>query len=207
MSHFERDLNKEKLLGNFLDSVYKKLDLEFERVTDIDLQHSGVDLKYPKRDYIYIDEKAQLDYLNKSLPTFTFELSYLKNEEQKLGWLLDSSKLTTHYFLITGIYVEDEKDLKKGFKNCTITSVNRKKLLNYLELKGLSKHRLLQYDTDLRGFKEKNAKTEIEELKAKTEGLIYFSSHLSEQPINLQLRLKNLIKKGVAKQIYPLQSL
>ncbi len=202
MSYFRRDLNKEQLLGEYLDTVYSSLNLNFERITDLNLQHRGVDLLFPKKEGVYIDEKAQLDYLNKSLPTFTFELSYLKNGEQKLGWLLDDSKLTTHYFLVTGIYVEDEKDLTKGFKSCIITSVNRKKLLNYLESKGLSKERLLEYDTDLRDFEDKTLKNEIKELHPKTEGLLYFSSQLAEQPINLQLRLKHLIEVGVAKPLY-----
>ncbi|WP_299113127.1 hypothetical protein [uncultured Winogradskyella sp.] len=205
MSHFKRDLNKEQLLGEYLDTVYQSLNLHFERNEDLNLQHRGVDLLYPEKEGIFIDEKAQLDYLNKSLPTFTFELSYLKNGEQKLGWLLDESKLTTHYFLITGIYVMHKTDLSKGFKKCIITSVNCKKLLNHLELKNLSKKRLLQYDADLRDFEDKKLKNEIDELCPKTEGLLYFSPHLSEQPINLQLRLKYLIEIGVAKHIYPLR--
>lgn len=203
MSHFKRDLHKEQLLGNYLDKIYKKLHLNFERVTDINLQHHGVDLLYPKNDAVYIDEKAQLNYLNKSLPTFTFELSYLKNGDQKLGWLLDDSKLTTHYFLITGIYPVDETDLTKGYKSCKIISVDRNKLLNYLETKGLSKKRLLQYDADLRDFKDKKMKNSIEELDSKKEGLLYYSPHLAEEPINLQLRLKHLVSIKVAKQIYP----
>lgn len=202
MSNFKRDLNKEQLLGEYLDTVYSSLNLNFERITDLNLQLKGIDLLFPEREAIYIDEKAQLDYLNKSLPTFTFELSYLKKSEQKLGWLLDDSKLTTHYFLVTGIYTKVENDLSKGFRSCIITSINRKKLLNYLELKGLSKERLLQYDTDLRDFENKKNKHKIEELDSKSEGLLYFSSQLAEQPINLQLRLKHLIKVGVAKPLY-----
>ncbi|RZN82554.1 MAG: hypothetical protein EVB11_08105 [Winogradskyella sp.] len=206
MSNFKRDLHKEQLLGNYLDLVYETLNLKFERVRDSNLQHRGVDLLYTKNEAVYIDEKAQLDYLNKSLPTFTFELSYLKNKAPKLGWLLDDTKLTTHYFLVTGIYAKDEKDLKKGFTSCIITSVNQKKLMNYLESKDLTKERLLQYDADLRDFEDSKSRNTIKELNPKTEGLLYFSSQLSEQPINLQLRLKNLIEMGIAKQIYPLQS-
>lgn len=203
MSHFQRDLNKEKLLGKFLDTIYSTLNIKFERVEDINLQHRGVDLIYPENNAVFIDEKAQLDYLNKSLPTFTFELSYLKNNEQKLGWLLDDSKKTTHYFLITGIFAVDKDNLEKGFESCIITSVNRNKLINHLESKNLTKERLLQYDADLREFEIKKSRNVIEELQPKTEGLLYFSPQLAEQPINLQLRLKKLIKVGVAKQIYP----
>lgn len=206
MSHFKRDLHKEQQLGKFLDGVYQKLNLKFKRIEDLNQQHRGIDLIYPKNKAVFIDEKAQLDYLNKTLPTFTFELSYLKNNEQKLGWLLDDSKLTTHYFLITGIFTQNKSDISKGFKTCTITSVNRKKLLIFLDSKGLTKERLLHYDTDLRDFKNTKTKTLIKELNPNTEGLLYFSAQLAEQPINLQLRLQNLIKLKIAKQIYPLQS-
>lgn len=203
MSHFKRDLKKEKLLGNYLDSVYAFLNLKFNRTQDLNLQHKGIDLLFPKNRAVFIDEKAQLDYLNKSLPTFTFELSYLKNKEQRLGWLLDDTKVTTHYFLITSIFTNAKNDLSKGFKECKIISVNRKKLLHQLALKGLTKERLLQYDADLRDFEHKENKNSIMELNPKTEGLLFYSPQLTEQPINLQLRLKNLIKIGVAKQIYP----
>ena len=203
MSHFERDLNKEKLLGKFLDGIYESLNLEFERIEDISLQQQGIDLIYLQNETILIDEKAQLDYLNKSLPTFTFELSYLKNDAQKIGWLLDNNKKTTHYFLITGIYTNEKSDLSKGFKSCVITSVNRKKLMKHLQSKGLDKTRLLQYDSDLRDFEVKTIKNPIAEINFKTEGLLYFLPQLAEKPINLQLRLKYLLKIGVAKQIYP----
>ena len=203
MSHFERDLYKEKQLGKYLDDIYNSLNLNFERVEDLTLQHKGVDLVFPENEAVFIDEKAQLDYLNKNLPTFTFELSYLKNNEKRLGWLLDDTKITTHYFLVTGIHVKDEKGLNKGFTACKITSVNRKRLLNYLKSKGLTKERLLQYDSDLRDFDSKLNKNPISELHPKLEGLLFFSPQLTEQPINLQLRLKHLIKVNVAKQVYP----
>ena len=79
MSFFKRDLKKEKILSKYLDGVYNKIPLTVQRINDLDLQYKGVDLIYNNNGAkIYIDEKAQLDYLNSDLPTFTFELSYLK---------------------------------------------------------------------------------------------------------------------------------
>lgn len=204
MSFFERDLKKEQELGKYLDTIYDSLNLTFERIDNKDLQHQGVDLIYKqKKQVYYIDEKAQLDYINSDLPTFTFELSYLKNQQNKLGWLLDNTKITTHYFLITNIQANDKSTLSKGFKTCKITSVNRKKLRGYLDDIGLTEGKLNNYQEEIRKTSKKQKKIPIDALNIKTEGCLFYSEQLAEKPINLQLRLAFLIKKGIARRIYP----
>ncbi|RKE98476.1 hypothetical protein [Ichthyenterobacterium magnum] len=204
MSFFNRDLSKEQIISEYLNDLYYDLKLNFIRNKDLDLQLKGVDLIYQhKGTDFFIDEKAQLDYINIELPTFTFELSYLKNGENKLGWLIDQTKITTHYFLITSIYAKDKNDLLKGFTSCKITSVNRNKLNTYLNTIGLTIEQLNCYQNNIRKADNKKTKIKIDELNAKTQGLLYYSNHLSEKPINLQLRLDFLIKKKIAKQIYP----
>jgi hypothetical protein len=202
MSYFLTDLEKEKILSIYLDKIYNKLSLDFERVTDLTLQHKGVDLIYHaiNKDY-FIDEKAQLNYINSSLPTFTFELSYLKNKTEKKGWFIDEKMMTTHYFLITGIYAVDKKDLNKGFNKCSITSVNKFKLKKYLASVGLTDEKLLKYKEEIRLNKNAPMKTKLKELCLTKEGCLFYSSQFSEKPINLQLRLKFLIEKGIAKSI------
>lgn len=202
MSNFRQDLNKEELLSLHLDKVYDELDLNFTRVKDINEQHRGIDLKYNHRgrDYL-IDEKAQLDYINSDLPTFTFELSYIKDGSLKKGWFYDRSKDTDHYFLVTGIKAVDKTDLTKGFTACKITSVNRGKLIQHLTSIGLTAKKLFEYASEIRNAR-KEGKTIISELKW-SEGAMYFSPQKSEEPINLQLRLHYLISNGLAKRIYP----
>jgi len=205
MSKFQLDLNQEQILSKYLDNLYKEKNINFQRVFDLDKQYQGIDvIMLVKSNEYYIDEKAQLHYINKDLPTFTFELSYFKNNNYKKGWLFDENKLTQYYFLITGIF------LKKGkielispndIERLKITSVSRKKLIEYLSLKKLDEIRLLEYDVKLR--KEKAyGKNNISELNPQTEGLIYFTEHLSEKPINLQLKLKFLLETKVAKKFY-----
>ena len=65
----------------------------------------------------------------------------------------------------------------------------------------MSKGKLLKYDSDIRESKI-FGKNELAELNEKTEGLIYYTNHLSEKPINLQLRLKVLLDKELAKKFY-----
>ena len=205
MSFFRRDLKKEQILSKYLNGVYNKIPLALHRIENLDLQHKGVDLIFNNNGTeIYIDEKAQLDYLNSDLPTFTFELSYLKGGNKKTGWFLDATKITDFYFLITGIDVDDEKDISKGVTNCKITSVDRLKLNKFLDEIGLTYQKLNQYNNDIR---EKNAGTKkivINELYEKSQGCLVYSQHLDEKPINLILRLDFLIKNGVAKRIYPI---
>lgn len=202
-SSFLSDLDQEKILANYLDIVYNTLGYRFRRETALSKQLKGVDLviSFNNKNYS-IDEKAQLHYLNKDLPTFTFEVSYLKKGRYKLGWLLDKNKETNFYFLITGIILHSKKLLTiQDLASCKVTSVNRVKMLKYLSSINLTPDRLLEYDFDIRD-REIYGKSRIRELP-KDKGCIYFSNQLNEQPINLQFRIQHLIQIGVAKQIYP----
>ena len=206
MSKFASDLNQEQILSQYLDNIYRSKKLEFERVFDLDRQMQGIDviIQLNSNDYI-IDEKSQLHYINNDLPTFTFELSYLnKYQELKKGWLFDSSKLTQYYFLVTGIYLKESKTKLESFVDIDklkITSVNRIKLINHLNKIGLSEDTLHEYDI---AFRSNNSygKNIISELDDKINGVIYFTEHLSEKPINLQLRLQYLIDCKVAKKFF-----
>ena len=205
MPSFKDDLAQEEILAKYLDNVYREKKLEFERIFDLSIQHQGIDLKIIVNANQYlIDEKAQLHYLNSDLPTFTFELSYLKNNVLKKGWLFDVHKKTQYYFLVTGIF------LKNGKKNMSsphdieklkITSVNREKLTSHLAKIGLDSNRLSYYDNHFRQNKL-YGKNEIAELNKDKEGLIFFTERLVEKPINLQLRLEYLIRTLVAKKFH-----
>ena len=147
-SNFKEDLSKEALLGTFLDKFYldifKDKPFQPKRVNDLNLQYRGVDLllKSTKSTY-YVDEKAQLDYLNKSLPTFAFEISYLKKGNWQTGWLLDTHKLTQIYFLITNIYPRTGTDLSSGLSKIKITGIYRNQLIDLLDKCGLNENRIL----------------------------------------------------------------
>lgn len=205
MSKFKSDLAQEDLLSRYLDTIYAKKKIEFKRITNLEKQLQGIDLIITVNERTYlIDEKAQLHYLNADLPTFTFELSYLKDTISKDGWLFDDSKLTNYYFLVTGIFLKEGKHKLKScddIESIKITSVNRTKLINHLASINLSKAKLLHYDYDCRANKT-YGKNYIPELNSKREGLIYFTEQLDEEPINLQLRLSYLIKVGVAKRFH-----
>ena len=195
-SNFKSDLKKEKQLSLLLDSCYKsKLKhYSFERIADLNQQYKGVDVIFKhkqKGDVYYIDEKAQLDYINEDLPTFAFEVSYQKNSMQKQGWLFDQSKKTDFYSLVTAIY----SDEPTAYTSCKITLVNRTKLLAFLKKREL--------DKDLIAAKPKqHGKHVIAALNNKDEGYLYFSKdNKAEQPVNLILRLDFLIKNKLGKRL------
>ena len=205
MSSFRSDLAQEKILAEYLDTIYAKKELDFKRTNDLDLQLQGVDIiiNFNEKEYL-IDEKAQLHYLNADLPTFTFELSYLKNGILKDGWLFDPSKNTHYYFLISGIFLKDDKEELShadDIKNIKITSVNRNKLIEHLTSIRLDRQSLGQYDLALREGSSYGSNV-INELDARYGGQMYYTKHLTEQPMNLQLRLSYLIQHGVAKKFY-----
>lgn len=199
-SKFIADLSKEKLLTPLLDYNYQKhlKHYSFERISNIKKQLEGIDLILKdnrSEKQFFVDEKAQLDYVNESLPTFAFELFYHKNGTQKQGWLFDVSKKTQFYALVTSIY-SDEDDV---FTSCNITFVNREKLILRLDELGLSKKRLeriISKNQDIHG------KLNLEQLNPKSEGYLFFSTkNKAEKPVNLILKLDYLMQIGVAKRL------
>lgn len=199
-STFKSDLEKEKKLSLLLDAYYTKhlKHYDFERVHSSAQQFRGMDVLFKQRrtnELFSVDEKAQLDYINESLPTFAFELSYFKNKSIRQGWLFDASKATDFYALITSIY-EDEPSV---FTSCKITFVNREKLIKFLKEKGITQAIINQnykYDSLPHG------KIIFEELNPKTEGYLYHSkNNKAEKPINLILRLNYLLESGLAKNL------
>ena len=199
-SKFKSDLEKEKKLTSLLDSYYKlRLNTySFERISDIKQQYEGIDLLFKHKEngaYFCIDEKAQLDYINEDLPTFAFELSYLKDGKEKKGWLFNKKKKTDFYSLITSIYSDEEN----VFTSCKITMVNRQKLIVFLKKKGIDSSSVSKIISKIAN---KHGKHKVAGLDDKSEGYLFFSKqNKKEQPINLILRLEYLIQNKIAKRL------
>jgi hypothetical protein len=199
-SKFTSDLNKEKQLSRLLDVYYQKHLIHYhtKRVHDLENQLAGVDVVFihkKNKEQFYIDEKAQLDYVNDDLPTFAFEPGYYKKDIFKEGWLFDPKKITDFYALVTAIY-EDEPGV---FTTCKITLVNRKKLRSFLTQRKITKAILDEYLTQ---NKEIHGKLKLQELNPRTEGYLYFSKNNKlEKPINLILKLDFLMANEIAKRL------
>jgi len=198
-STFKSDLEKEQKLFVLLDYYYGKYlkNYTFARISDFKQQMKGVDLILTHKESgatFFVDEKAQLDYINEELPTFAFELKYFKKGVHKKGWLFDTGKKTHFYSLITAIY----SDEPGKFTSCKITFVNREKLIHLLESRNISEKLL---ESQISEHPETQGKVEMKQLDHRKEGCLYFSSqNKGEKPVNLVLKLDFLIKNGIAKR-------
>ena len=199
---FQKDLDNEAKFGNYLDRLYpqiKGLDKKFTffRKDDLKSQYAGIDLILKDKESgeeRYIDEKAQLYYLNKSLKTFTFEISYLKHGIWKKGWFYDEKKLTQTYFLFTSI----ETNSKNEFINCRFISINRKYLQEFLEEAGLTQEKIFAYEKIFRDDKKKyNGDQVVFELDSSFATFHCSFSNLKEEPINLKIKLNALLEHGL----------
>lgn len=206
-SKFSQDLNNEQKLALFLDNNYYNNSNIFsdtfiiDRVSDLDLQYKGVDLIITNKDTnfkSYIDEKAQSHYINKALPTFAFELSYLKDGFLREGWLFDTHKITQQYFIITCI-----QETHNQIQSCRLISIDRDKLISLLIEKNLTRDNLAKYENQYRTNNEYK-KHLINEF-GNREGFLFYTEHLVEKPINVVFYLDYLIKQGIGIELFPCQ--
>jgi len=194
-SAFQSDLEKEKRLAPFLDELYTKhlKYYSFRREANIVKQREGIDLVFTHKgtkETYFVDEKAQLDYLNEDLPTFAFELLYQKREILRKGWLFDTRKKTQFYALVTGIY----SDAPNTYTSAKITMVNRQLLLHRLVQLGVSEQKV--------ALPNNHGKQVLPQLNPDEEGYLFLSKkNKAEQPLNLVLRLDFLFMMGVAKRL------
>jgi|26BtaG_2_1085354.scaffolds.fasta_scaffold01070_5 hypothetical protein len=217
VSSYNFDLQQEQILGRFLDKAYQAIYSQgsIGRVTNIDQQNQGIDLIYFKENNGLItnhniDEKAQLTYLNKSLPTFAFELSYLLHGKTRKGWLFDANKLTEYYFLVTSIFLKNKIEKlvnESDIENCLITKVNRNNLILMLDnclVNNPDSEKLLKEfegekltEATLEKISEKlrlhiNRENITVKIKLNPNIKIVYSGWLAEQPINIVIYLDYL---------------
>jgi len=188
-------MKKEQLLGVFLDELYTKLGMKFDRVLNIALQRNGIDLVITKNEKQFlVDEKAQLDYLDKSIPTFAFEIGTFVGSNHRKGWLFDEQKETTHYMLVTDIMLKQKGQFTKpnDIASVKLLWLNRNKLLQFLANEGLDFAYCRKAEEEAR---EKGLHGSIDIDK---EGLyFYLSAQKAEAPFNLIISRENLKKVGV----------
>lgn len=202
------DMSAEAQLGVFLDTYlyndfpHKDSFSNIERVHSKAEQLAGVDVRFTsKDDTVYnVDEKAQLYYINKDLPTFAFEIQFLREGKETLGWLCNGSLLTDLYLLIWPFATQDTP---KGicwdrFTKADCLLVQKDRVLSLLEKKGLTPEKML---ADASSFRKigRTGKVAIPGVK----GIYYYASDphkYQEAPINIIIAKKKLL--GIAQRRY-----
>ena len=133
----EKDYKSSKEIEKLLNLFYDKY-VKCERVTERNLQISGVDVKIstPRNTEILVDEKCATDYIGKNLQTYSFELRASSDRVTGIrydGWLIDENNITTHYILC---YIEkckvDEFPLSSDIQEMEVILVSKADILMYL---------------------------------------------------------------------------
>lgn len=131
------------------------------------------------------EDKSVAYYLNKNLPTFAFEIEFLRNGIPTTGWLCNDSLVTDFYLLIWPFATQDSpKGIRwDQFEKAECLLIQKKKLLKALQELGLSEERLVG---DARQIRSNHliGKQAISNLS----GIYYYASDpqkYREAPINL----------------------
>lgn len=202
-TEWNADLRGEKIIGEFLDkNLYARIrattGVIFDRVTDLQQQLQGIDVAIQKNG-IYIDEKVQLDYINKNLPTNCFEISFIGPDgSEKQGWFVNKNLMTTHY-LIVWPFADLQDANKQNLTYEKITKlqcilISKAKLLYFLNVKGFSSERMKAISDEMRHEKKTKVKYPNESF--------YFVHTLTktEKPVNIVVKKDVLL--ALASHVY-----
>jgi hypothetical protein len=184
----------DKEVVSFLDKeVYPKIGAEIKRYSDIETQMKGVDINfsYGHLSNVAVDEKTLTHYINKDLPTFAFELSFINKGNVIEGWFTDIGKVT-EYYMIIWLWAEKEWNIKcSDITHAQLYLVSRNKVREYLKENGFDTKSLRE-----KALKIREADVEGPLEKGSHNGFyFYYSKQLVEMPINV------VVTKAVLKSL------
>lgn len=207
-STFRKNLEIEEEISQWLHQHFYSTDI-FERAVKInesDLQHKGVDV-YLQSHTIFkdrrehaVDEKAAMTYVKRDhkespLPTFAFELNYLKDDQLKEGWVYGDKYTNTEYYHIMWIWADVSK---KGQFKYTWQEINQQ---NITKVKGLfiKKSVIQNYLSEL-NIRQQNLWVLRSQLQTRKKPIIQLDSfskvmishYLKEKPMNIVINAKKL---------------
>lgn len=205
INNFNRDLNAEQVLGEYLDEYYypRTQMVNVNRITDVNLQYEGIDIQCTvNNSQLLIDEKGLMS-IPKPISTFALELNYLNpTGERVVGWLFDEHKRSTHY-LFCWIKRDDIpiKNIKSENIHYVIAMlISRTKLLNYLHITyGINAHSV---QAKVNQILASNQSGRIENLSTDSNSRYHFSKQLPEQPINIVMTKEELLESGAVESYH-----
>jgi hypothetical protein len=190
MSFRQRDSIVEKEIAKFMDEKFYNNVQDFVRFETKEEQLKGKDVSFTFREQknIIVDEKAQTHYINKDLPTFAFEISFLRtNGEWTLGWLLDKEKENNYFILIWPFASKEWNLVKDDITKLDCLLINRQKIIDLLEKEGFTKEKIMIEEEKIR---RGNLFGKIGSGNA----YFYHTEKLQEKPINIVIRKDKLIE-------------
>lgn len=195
-SYRKRDMDVEREIAKFLDK-YLYCNPIFTKKTRTDdtksqLKGSDIILSIPSKNLhdIVVDEKAATQYINKGLPTFALELSFVVGDKVVDGWFVDDNKDTEYYeFQWIKADTNDTWNLQeKDITEVEYMLVSKQAIRDYLSQQGYSVEKLKEKAKDIREI-GKDGQAEKETGKSYW---FFNSTRLAEKPINLILQKKEL---------------
>lgn len=165
MSRKVEDMKAEQLLADITNAwVWNNLKgigniVSYEREKDKTKQVRGTDIWLHTKNgtKISVDEKAQLYYINKGLPTFAFELDFIgQTGNIQKGWFLNDN-LDTNMYLLIYPYATTDKISKLEYSSFTKLEcilISKKAIWNELYKVGLTKDFLMQETMQMRKEKQ-----------------------------------------------------
>lgn len=197
----DMDHAADNALMQYLDrNFYPAHTLNFHRYNDEAHQMQGIDTVFDIDGLkgILVDEKALTHYINEDLPTFAFEVDFLRSKEQlAAGWLFDPEK-RTEYYLISWIRADIKSSIPARERSLHLTAdniisldtllINRKAILNTLRTYGMSREQVMDVAPQIRaegrsGYYKKDNERPCN---------LFFSGQLAEKPINIVVSKKKL---------------
>lgn len=196
----KEDEHISELVSDLLDKYFYIKFKEFSRINNTILQTSGIDIVFKgKHGKNYLcDEKAAVQWINKPLHTYAFEVSYINraNEIQK-GWLLDEQMVNNIYLCI---YIDEAKVAKpssiEDFIQLTIDAVEKKVILGYFESIGFTKEKLLAKADKVR-CNEDEPLGDIYENGCR----FVISREFVEQPVNVLISRRKLVELAMYSKV------
>ena len=230
-NNFNNDLAVEASVTKWLEKNYFRTSWwqgQYKIIDDMDDQHKGIDLKLINENIFgnlnihNIDIKTATSYIKTNLtenqmPTFAFELNYIKNGQEKEGWLYGDKYNSTEYYLLNWLWADISKI--DTFKKSTYPAIgNKNELINNPEKISKAKSLLIskqsirdylsQFDSDEDNFKQKSNNMRrcysrdkgYKKEKITQDVSIGLSNQLVEKPVNFILSTRILFKLG--EQLY-----
>lgn len=166
-----------------MDAWYTANGFTVERNSAVSDQLLGIDVRLQKEGRTWVvDEKSQLNYIGRSLPTQALELDYLIGAKRHQGWLFDSTKVNEFFTFVFDIRLRNGATRfhrHEDLGTFTAVIVERGKLIQALANAGLNESTMDKYVRELR-----STYTRFRSLRYPAVS-ITCSKQLAEQPINL----------------------
>lgn len=227
-SNFKSDLFTEDIITDWIEENFNNMfpsyrpDNYFSKNKIIGLQHKGVDFSirnmeiFSDSDIHAVDCKVASKYIKpmkdkngekqSSLPTFAFELSYIKNNQLHEGWLYGDKYSETEYYMIAWAwadlpYIGSGFNTKVNSNDITLNNIeeieimiiNKKDIQDYAHNLSVTKNNFMRVSERIKELNETRKVLVNSDNKAS----IVYSIDIPERPVNMVIKKEILLKLAI----------